>query len=45
MPEAKKQFRCIKGDKAMLRLRAGRYRHFNLEPDTPAAYDQTKVAG
>jgi putative transposase len=42
MLEAKKQFRRIKGYKAMPHLRAALYHYFNLEPVTPAAYDQTK---
>jgi transposase-like protein len=41
MLEAKKQFRRIKGYTAMPHLRAALHRHFNLEPVTPTAYDQT----
>jgi putative transposase len=42
MLEAKKQFRRIKGYKAMPQLRAALNRHFNLDPVTGVAYDQTK---
>jgi putative transposase len=42
MLEAKKQFRRIKGYKAMPLLRAALDHHFNLQPVTPTAYDQTK---
>jgi putative transposase len=42
MLQAKKQFRRIKGYKAMPQLRAALNRHFNLDPVTGVAYDQIK---
>jgi putative transposase len=42
MLEAAKQFRRIKGCKAMPQLRAALYRHFDLDPVTRAAYHHTK---
>lgn len=42
MLEAAKQFRRIKGFKAMPQLRAALYAYFELDPVTGAAYDQRK---
>jgi transposase-like protein len=42
MLEAAKQFRRVKGFKAMPQLRASLYAYFDLDPVTTPAYDQTK---
>jgi putative transposase len=42
MLEAAKQFRRVKGYKAMPHLRAALYAYFHLDPVSGAAYDQTK---
>jgi hypothetical protein len=42
MLEAKKQFRRIKGHKAMPHLRTALYRRFNLNLVTGAAYHRTQ---
>jgi len=42
MLEAAKQFRRVKGYKAMPQLRAGLYAYFNLEAVSGGAYDQQK---
>jgi putative transposase len=44
MLEARKQFRRIKGYKAMGQLRRALRRHFNLEPVTPKAYPHPEDA-
>jgi hypothetical protein len=42
MLEAKKQFRRVKGYKAIPQLRAALHRYFNLDPVTGLTYDKTK---
>jgi hypothetical protein len=42
MLEAAKQFRRVKGFKAMPQLRAALYAYFDLDRVTGAAYDQSK---